>query len=98
MAGSLMSSEEAGSSKFPCTRYLHRSLYHRGVAEREEEFVVNLLRPRQARVLEVGPGTGRITRHLAPLADSLTVCDIDAEILNKVQARVGNANVNYCKA
>jgi SAM-dependent methyltransferase len=72
-----------------CGLYLHRSLYHRGVAEREEEFVVNALRPRQGRVLEVGPGTGRITRHLALLADSLTVCDVEEAMLEKVQARLG---------
>jgi SAM-dependent methyltransferase len=73
-----------------CGLYLHRSLYHRGVAEREEEFVVNMLRPRQERVLEVGPGTGRITRHLVKLAGSLTVCDRDEAMLEKVRRRLGD--------
>jgi SAM-dependent methyltransferase len=80
-----------------CSGYLHRSLYHRGVAEREEEFVVNMLRPRQKHVLEVGPGTGRITRHLVELADSLTVCDRDEAMLAKVRQRLGaRDNIDYC--
>jgi 2-polyprenyl-3-methyl-5-hydroxy-6-metoxy-1,4-benzoquinol methylase len=78
-----------------CSLYLHRSLYHRGVAEREEEFVVNMLRPRQEHVLEVGPGTGRLTRHLVELSASLTVCDRDEEILQKLRDRLGTAKQTY---
>lgn len=69
--------------------FLHRSLYHRQVAEKEEEFVINTLRPRQDRILEVGPGNGRLTRHLAIIARSLTVCDQDPRALEKTGARVG---------
>lgn len=76
--------------------YQFRSLYHRTVAEKEEEFVVNMLRPRQGRVLEVGPGTGRITRHLVHLAESLTVCDLYPAVLEKVAARLGpGEHTNY---
>jgi SAM-dependent methyltransferase len=75
--------------------YLHRGLYHRGVAEREEEFVIAMLRPRQERVLEVGPGTGRITRHLAQLARSLVVCDHDASALGRLRERLADERIEY---
>jgi SAM-dependent methyltransferase len=91
-----MSRNSGASPDRDCSLYLHRSLYHRGVAEREEEFVINMLRPRQGRVLEVGPGTGRITRHLVAISDSLTVCDRDEEMLHKVRERLGpNQRVSY---
>ncbi len=91
-----MSSAQPTSGDRNLEGYLHRSLYHRTVAEKEEEFVINLLRPRQDRVLEVGPGNGRFTRHLVQLARELTVCDIAAQALQKTAARIGvHNNVRY---
>ena len=79
--------------------YQLRSLYHRTVAEKEEEFVVAALRPKQERVLEVGPGTGRFTRHLAQLAESLAICDISPQVLERVAARFGpQKHVTYRRA
>ncbi|MHB8079038.1 MAG: class I SAM-dependent methyltransferase [Candidatus Krumholzibacteriia bacterium] len=63
--------------------------YMRAVAEAEERRVAAWLAPRQERLLEVGPGTGRFTRHLAGLADDLQVCDISQKMLDTVRQRLG---------
>ena len=63
--------------------------YMRTVAEAEERRVAAWLAPRQERVLEIGPGTGRFTRHLAGLAGTLQVCDISEKMLDTVRQRLG---------
>lgn len=66
----------------------------RRACEREEEFLISRLRrlAEQARpagrigsVLEVGPGAGRITRHLLAICDRLTICDSSAENLRRLE-------------
>ena len=63
--------------------------YGRAVATAEERRVAAWLAPRQERVLEVGPGTGRFTQHLAGLASALQVCDISQKMLDTVRQRLG---------
>ena len=77
----------------------YRGHYHRRVAEQEEEFVVRCLSPRQERVLEMGAGSGRVTRHLQVLAEHVTACEIDEAMLEPLQRRLGGAeNVTFCPA
>ena len=85
------------SNASPYDRLEHRGVYQRQVAEREEEFVVNCLRAHlPQRVLEVGSGTGRFTRHLAQIAKRVVASDIDQEMLDKTRRRVGDADhVSY---
>jgi SAM-dependent methyltransferase len=76
------------SSEYDRARFTHR--YHQNISEQEERFVASRLGSRIGRVLEVGPGTGRFTRHLATLADDLWLCDISQEMLDRARERVGN--------
>ncbi len=65
----------------------HRGHYHRRIAEQEEEFVVSQLLPHQANILEIGPGTGRFTRHLLTIADQVLACDVDPHALLLLEQR-----------
>jgi SAM-dependent methyltransferase len=49
-------------------------------------------------VLELACGTGLWTRHLVPLADSVTAVDAAPEVLAVNRARVGDAGVRYVQA
>ena len=74
-------------------RLEHRGIYQRQVAEREEEFVIDTLRrePLQ-RVLEVGSGTGRFTRHLQKMAKQEVVAtEVSEDMLAKTRFRLGEA-------
>lgn len=76
------------STQYDRARFTDR--YHHRIAELEERFVVRAIGSGVPRVLEVGPGTGRFTRHLAELAERLTVCDLSQKMLDYVQARLRN--------
>lgn len=60
------------------------SAYHRDVAAREEAFVAARV-PAGGRVLEIGCGTGRFTRHLVARADRVVAVDLSREMLGIVQ-------------
>ena len=68
----------------------YRGHYHRRVAEREEEFVMSQLLPQQDHVLEIGPGSGRFTRHLSVISKRLSVCDVNEDQLAGLPGRVEN--------
>jgi SAM-dependent methyltransferase len=78
-------------------RLEHRGNYQRQVAEREEEFVVNCLRrDPPPKLLEVGSGTGRFTRHLQQLGGQVVATDVSEEMLDKTRRRLGEATgVHY---
>jgi SAM-dependent methyltransferase len=57
----------------------------RRACEREEEFLLARLPLRMCRVLEVGPGAGRITRHLVRLSDELVICDNSVDNLARLR-------------
>jgi SAM-dependent methyltransferase len=74
-----------------------RGHYHRQVAEQEEEFVVGQLLPKVNRVLEIGPGTGRFTRHLEKLANKVVACDISSYVAEQLQQRFANSKTLEAK-
>lgn len=69
-------------------RYIELELAQRGDAEYWRSLVSGLHRPR---VLELGAGTGRITRELAPLAHRLIAVDLSHEMLARARETLGDA-------
>jgi SAM-dependent methyltransferase len=68
-----------------------RGHYQRQVAEQEEEFVVSQLLPKVNRVLEVGPGLGRVTRHLEKFTNKVVVCDISSYVIEQLEERFNDS-------
>jgi len=46
------------------------------------------------RILEIGPGTGNLTRLLLPLVDSVTAVEIDRDLCQKLRHTIRHANFN----
>jgi 16S rRNA (adenine1518-N6/adenine1519-N6)-dimethyltransferase len=46
------------------------------------------------RILEIGPGTGNLTRLLLPLVDSVTAVEIDRDLCQKLRHTIRQANFN----
>jgi SAM-dependent methyltransferase len=62
--------------------------------ERQEEFLTRrLARAAPTNILEVGPGAGRITRHLALIGERLSVCDPSAENLARLEEELASERV-----
>ena len=56
------------------------------------------LRPGQEDVLEVGPGLGALSHHLAHLARHLVAVEIDAQLAERLRADLSAPNVTICTA
>jgi SAM-dependent methyltransferase len=83
---------DAISSDYERKRFANR--YYASVARKEEKFVA--AHTDGPRVLEVGPGTGRFTRHLVQCAGTLTVCDTSERMLTRVRDSLGDvADIDY---